>query len=363
VIALSVFVLLLAPLVIHTQTLGEGEQSDPPNTGAGDNSTSATGPGAEENAPPVNTGVVDDRNWGGAEELSKHQDFIAYVTNEWPDNVLNNKLTEENIRLYNIETVIGHDMDALHVATLATKKAILAGSYNPTVAQLKLHNALFELYTVPSTVSELDEVLTRIVNGSHSDYYVNEITKSIDTLADLGIVHKDVDSKDSDFWAQQAAESLCEEIAGCSVEDLRNAVSGAPGIVASGQQGLVTSTTGSTSNFGLHLATFTMWVTPCEAPSNVCRAFGYNYGTGILTSEIYTNWHIAADPVPVQLTNYGFNGNNNVVAIGQVIEVLEGDPSRVDDDDGYVNSWVDLDNPNARAASIPTFELESFASP
>ena len=334
-IAISVFALLLAPLAIHTQTLGD------------------------DNTPSINTRVVDDRDWGGVDELSKHKDFIAYVTNEWPDNILNNELVKENIRLYNIETAIGFDMDALHVTTLATKKAILSGSYNPTVAQSKLHNALFELYTTPYTVPELDAMLTKIVNGSHSDYYIIEITKSIDAQADLGIVHKNVDAKDPDFWAQQAAESLCEEIVGCSVNDLRNTVSKTLGADVNGQPDALTTD----NTFGLHLATFTMWVTPCEAPSNVCKAFDYNYGTGIQTKVIYTNWHIAADPIPVRLTNYGLNGNDNVVAIGQVIASVEGHPTRISDDDGYVNSWVGLDNPNARAVSIPTFTLKSFASP
>ena len=104
-----------------------------------------------------------------------------------------------------------------------------------------------------------------------------------------------------------------------------------------------------------------MRVTPCEAPNDICWAYTYNYGSGILTSDVVSNWHITTDPIPVRLTNYGLNGNNEVVAIGQVIEVEEGDPTRVSDDDGYVNKWVDLDNPNDRAVSIPTLQLKSFA--
>ncbi|MXX20840.1 MAG: hypothetical protein F4Y82_03825 [Cenarchaeum sp. SB0665_bin_23] len=252
-------------------------------------------------------------------------------------------------------------MDTLYVAALAAKKSSLSVSYSPTDAQSKLHEALFQLYTVPSTDSELDEALARVVNGTHSDYYVSEIAKSIDALADVGIAHKNVDAKDPDFWAQLAAESLCEEIVDCSVEDLRNTVSGVPSTHTIGQPSFDNSEIRTMTNFGLHLATLTMRVTPCEAPNDICWAYTSNYGSGILTSDVVSDWHIAADPIPTRLTNYGLNGNNEVVAIGQVIEVLEGDPTRVDDDDGYVNAWVSLDNPNGRAASIPTLQLKSFA--
>ena len=58
-----------------------------------------------------------------------------------------------------------------------------------------------------------------------------------------------------------------------------------------------------------------MRVTPCEAPNDICWAYTSNYGSRILTSDVVSDWHIAADPIPVRLTNYGLNGNNEVVAI------------------------------------------------
>ncbi|MXX20841.1 MAG: hypothetical protein F4Y82_03830 [Cenarchaeum sp. SB0665_bin_23] len=70
-ITLTVLMLLLAPLVIYTQTLagdeqsgpvGNDEQSGPSNTGAGDNSTSATALGDGDDTPSIGTGAVDDRN-------------------------------------------------------------------------------------------------------------------------------------------------------------------------------------------------------------------------------------------------------------------------------------------------------------
>ena len=95
-----------------------------------------------------------ERNWSNTDKQLKNdakfraysvEDFSSY--NDWTE-----RLQQENIRNYNIETKIGHEVDGYELVALFAKKDILTNQYQPTETERFVNDWAFTVYDLPNNV-------------------------------------------------------------------------------------------------------------------------------------------------------------------------------------------------------------------
>jgi len=295
----------------------------------------------------ISDSVLSERSWlKTVDDNKKHIDFVSYVTYDIPDNGWNKVMLKENIRNYNIETKIGHNIDGYEIVALVTQKEIMSGKYNPSKAQAKLHQWIStQSYNVPQSISEIDDRLEDIVGKNHIGL-VKQLVMSINKMTDFGNVGEEIHSKAPEFWNKVGNLALCDFIPDCGqkmfdgIQDSENKIT------------FVTT-------YGNHIATIYITYDKCTATIQTCDVFDYNSGTGIITQEIPSpDTHIQDYWIYVSMTNYGTD-YDNVWIESQVTESLLGGTVAGFDNDGYVTKTGNLYNPNASSESAPTIEFRS----
>ena len=298
-------------------------------------------------AETISDEFVESRAWG----IEKHQVFEAFAEHKMPDNKWNKLMLKENIKNYNIETKIGHDVDGYELVALDVQEQKLQNKYNPSLVQEKLHEYVLTVYDVPDNKKDIKDRIIEITGQNHYGH-AKQLADSLNRMAEMGIVGNEVHEKDVEFWNNVAVLSFCELTSECPA-----------GMVASANNEVYNINTVSiipVVSYASHYATINVQYQSCETSKDTCYIFGGNGGSGYESIEFFGPGHVADKYLRSDMTNYSSAGGT-VVAIGQVTGEVAGSPRIVSDDDGYVTDTVYLYNPNARAESNPTITLTSYA--
>ena len=298
-------------------------------------------------AEPVSDEIVEDRAWG----QEKHNIFKAFAEHEMPDNKWNKQMLKENIKNYNIETKIGHDVDGYALVALDAQEQILKNKYNPSIAQEKLHEYLFTIYDLPSDESAIKDRVIEIV-GQQNYGHAKQLSDSLNRMADMGIVGDDVHRIDSEFWRNIAVLSFCDLTDECPagmVTQANNEV-----------YDINTATIRPVVNYATHFATINIQYQSCETSEDTCYEFSSNNGSGYIVDEVPGPSHVGDSYLKSDMTNYSSAGGV-VFAMGQVTFSATGSAQSIDDDDGYVSGTKYLHNPDAWKWNQPTVTFTSYA--
>ncbi len=299
---------------------------------------------AESTTP--NTDVLIEREWATSEkERNAHDAFIAYVKHDMPDNGWNKDILKQNIKLYNLETEIGRDVDGYELVALVAQKNKIFGSYFPTHAEKKLHDWALSQYKIPTTLEGIQERFREIVGNGNEDRSL-AIVNILNHMANHGNVGGVVHASDPKFWSNVGVTSLCNYITVCGdmISDEVN---------PSGQLRLVNSA-------HKHTATAYVVYDPCETTNDTCTVFTYNHGSGPQEQTFNSPDHVQDEAVYASLTNYS-NTANSVIVETKIVAPLAGGSVAGFDNDGYVIKTGNMNNPNAYAESYIEIKFTSNA--
>lgn len=291
--------------------------------------------------------VTENRTWG----LEKHQIFLAFAEHDMPDNKWNEQMLKENIKNYNIETKIGHDVDGYALVALDVQQQKLQNTYNPSLAQEKLHEYLLSVYDVPDTKKDIKASVIEITGQTHYGHG-KQLADSLNRMADMGIVSNDVHEKDVEFWNNIAVLSYCDlsnECPAAMVATINNEVND-----------ISTASIIQVSGYTSHVATINIQYQSCETSAQTCYIFKANIGSGYISYEFPGPGHVGDYYLRSDMTNWSGAGGI-VFVMGQVTGSLTGSAQYLLDDDGYVTGTKYLYNPNARVWSSPSVTLTSYA--
>lgn len=298
-------------------------------------------------AQTISDEVVENRSWG----QEKHQIFLAFAEHKMPDNKWNKQMLKENIKNYNIETKIGHDVDGYELVALDVQEQKLQGKYNPSLAQKKLHEYVLTMYDIPDNKKDIKDRIVKIAGQNHYGH-AKQLADSLNRMADMGIVGNDVHEKDVEFWNSVAVLSFCELSRECPA-----------GMMASSINEIYNINTASiipVVSYASHYATINIQYQSCETSKDTCYIFKGNGGSGYESKKIPGPGHVADRYLRADMTNYSSTGDL-IFVMGQVTGEVAGSPRSLSSNDGYATGTVYLYNPNYRAESNPTITLTSYA--
>lgn len=298
-------------------------------------------------AETISTEIVNDRTFG----QEKHNIFKSFAEHEFVDNKWNKQMLKENIKNYNIETKIGHDVDGYELVALDAQDQILKNKYNPTIAEQKLHEYLFTVYDLPTDSKAIKDRTIEIVGQNHLGH-AKQLADSLNRMSNMGIISDDVHRVDADFWRNIAVLSFCDLTDECPagmVTDVNGEL-----------YGFDTSTIRPVVNYASHVATINIQYQQCETSQQTCYEFSSNVGSGYEVDDVPGPSHVGDYYLKSDMTCWSSAGGQ-VFAQGKVTASLSGSAQYIIDDDGYVSGTKYLYNPNAAVESQPTVTFSSYA--
>jgi len=255
-------------------------------------------------------------------------------------------MQEENIRNYDLETEIGHEVDGYELVALFAKRDILTNQYNPTAPERFVNDWAFTQYDLPNDVGQINQRISEIV-GSGNIHLAEQLVDSINIMTNHGNVGPEIHKLDNQYWNLVAGKIMCSENSNCDMSWLDQDQNG----LALIQQ------VGSYVN---HWSTITLTFEPCEASVPTCTAAKDNNGSGydsVLVSPTYI--HITDSYVQADMSAWGQYGST-VFVMGQVTASLQGS-AQYQSGATYVSTTKYLTNPNYVVQSQPTITFTSYA--
>ena len=291
----------------------------------------------------ANTDAIDDRDWAmSIDDLTNHQAVIAYVEKDMSENGWNQAMRSENIRAYNLETLIGQNVDGYELVALFAQKSILAGTHHPTEAESRLLEWARVQYEIPVNVTDIDDRISAVVgtdNISHAEMLVD----SVNNMTNHGNVSPNVRMADPDFWDLVGNTALCEYVDDCPA-------------YMTNQKGDITFVT----TYVPHWSSIRITYSPCETVNQTCSEYEVNSGTGIKHIEIPGPNHVQDWNIHVAMRGWGTT-DSIIIVTSQVTDPIAGRALTAYDRDGTVEKSGNLYNPNARSESRAVITFTSYA--
>ena len=296
-------------------------------------------------AETISDEIVEERNFSKV----NHKTFQEYVDLPREDNAWNSAMIKENIKNYNIESKIGHDVDGYELLALDVQEQKLQNKYNPSLAEEKLHEWVLANYELPNDKKSIKDSIVSIAGQNHLGH-AKQVADSLNRLANLGVVSPDIHRADSTFWDAVIYDSYCELNGDC------NSTSPELSFVS------FTNPTIQRVAYVNHVATIYVVYDHCGTTGQTCSEFKSHSGSGIKTTNFAPpgNAHVADASIYTSLTSWSDVGDN-VSARAQVTSPVAGTVHLATDDDGYVSSVKNITHPNYYANSIPNIEFKSYA--
>ena len=224
-VAIAAMVLIPTSIAMANPAPGDEDEGDePPST-------------VNENAPPIDPEVVyelipDDTllnrtanewtsQYDSQAELEKLTAAMSqYVTGTRPDNAWNDDVVDGHIVLLNFETIAGERGINLELVALTAKKQMLEDAYDQPDPIQTYHKWLFQQYSMPSTVTEVDAKIAEIVSDQNVRDLIPQLVDVYHTMTMRGEVPKALYDENQLYWDRVLAASLCADNPDCDETQL-----------------------------------------------------------------------------------------------------------------------------------------------
>ena len=291
-------------------------------------------------AETISDEIVEPRSFS----LVNHNVFQSYVDLPREDNAWNNVMIKENIKNYNIESKIGHDVDGYELLALHAQEQILQKNYNPSLVEEKLYDWAISQYDLPNDKKGIQDRIIEVVDQNHLGH-AKQIADSLVRLAELGVVSPDIHKADPSFWDAVIFDSYCSMTTDCGQKEN-------PLWLVSYNDAPITRVA-----YVNHVATINATYEYCNTSGNTCNTFKTHNGSGQLETNFNppNDYHIGDPYIYVSMTNWS-NAGDNVYTKAQVTWPTAGTALIGTDNDGYVSKNGNLSNPSSGSWTIPNIK-------
>ena len=131
---------------------------------------------------------------------TSESDIKKYIESAQKDNMWNQVMAKEHIRLHNLDTKVGKVGAGLQAVSVYVGYQKNLGMYDPTEAERRYHQWASEIYPNPT------------IHAKINDVWLEQVIESHNNIANHGNVSSDLSLQDPGFWIATANESMCQYV-------------------------------------------------------------------------------------------------------------------------------------------------------